>query len=43
MYNYNYLIVNDELDQAIDEAAAIIIAEQKKITRNVDFYKNYIK
>lgn len=43
MYNYNYLIVNDELDKAVDDVRSIIIAEQKKISRNVDFYKSYIK
>ncbi len=43
MYNYNYIIVNDEVEKAIDETEAIIIAEQRKISRNVDFYKGYIK
>ncbi len=43
MYNYNYLIVNDELQRAIEDVRSIIIAEQRKISRNVDFYKDYIK
>ena len=43
MYNYNYLIVNDELRRAIVSVRAIINAEQRKISRNVDFYKSYIK
>ena len=32
---YDYVIVNDDLETAIDEAASIIKAEQCKVMRNV--------
>ena len=31
---YDYVIVNDELEKAVDEAASILKAEQCKVTRN---------
>ena len=31
---YDYVIVNDDLDKAVDEAASILKAEQCKVTRN---------
>ncbi|MCK5599517.1 guanylate kinase [bacterium] len=43
MYNYNYIIVNDDINLAILETESIIIAEKCRVSRNVDFYKEYLK
>ncbi len=41
--NYDYLIVNDEVDKAVDTAIAVINAERSKITRNTQFIQKFIK
>ena len=35
--NYDYLIVNDNLDEAVREAHEIIQGEHFRISRNIDF------
>lgn len=35
--NYDYLIVNDDLDEAVRETHAIIQGEHSRISRNIDF------
>ena len=35
--NYDYLIVNDDLDEAVREAHEIIQGEHYRISRNIDF------
>ncbi|WP_346354554.1 guanylate kinase [Azotosporobacter soli] len=33
---YNYVVVNDQLDQAVDKVRAIIVAERCRVQRNLD-------
>lgn len=46
-HRYDYIVVNDVLEDAISKVAAILVAESCKITRNKerinDIYENYIK
>ena len=37
MENYDYLIVNDDLDTCVEEMHSIIRAEHRKISRNAEF------
>lgn len=37
MENYDYLIVNDDLDTCVEEMHSIILAEHRKISRNAEF------
>lgn len=39
-YNYNYIVVNDELPSAVNKVAAIIKAEKCRTTRNKDLINN---
>ena len=39
MDQYEYVVVNDELTRAVDEASAIIFAEKHRVSRNRDFIK----
>lgn len=42
-YNYDYIVINDDLHKAIDEVAAIITAERCKVNRNKITIKNIIE
>lgn len=42
-YNYDYIVINDDLHKAVEDLAAIIIAERCKIDRNNDIIKNIIQ
>lgn len=39
-YNYNYVVVNDEVTEAVNKVAAIINAEKCRTTRNDDLINN---
>ncbi|MCE5287376.1 MAG: guanylate kinase [Pelosinus sp.] len=41
--NYNYIVVNDEVAQAVKKVQAIIVAEKCKATRNLDCINNLCK
>ncbi len=39
MDKYEYIVVNDELIRAVDEASAIIFSEKNRVSRNSEFIK----
>ncbi|MDV3167834.1 MAG: guanylate kinase [Candidatus Phytoplasma stylosanthis] len=37
-YRYDYIVVNDEIDNAVDKIFSIIIAEHSKTKNSIDYY-----
>lgn len=42
-HNYNYIVVNDEIEKAVQKVKAIIAAEKCKAERNLDLINNMCK
>lgn len=40
---YNYLLINDEVDKAVERLEAIMAAERSYMPRNIEFVKEFIK
>ncbi len=38
--NYDYLVVNDDLERCVEEVHSIICSEHKRVARNQDFIRN---
>ncbi len=41
--NYDYIIVNDDVDVAVETALAVIKAERSKTARNAEFIQKFLK
>ena len=39
--NYQYVVVNDSVEAAVDKIKTIIAAERFKVSRNVEMFKNF--
>ncbi|WP_017193295.1 guanylate kinase [Vaccinium witches'-broom phytoplasma] len=37
-YKYDYIVVNDDIDKAVDKIISIIIAEHSKVKNSISFY-----
>jgi len=40
IHKYQYMIINDDLDEALDNLTAVIKAEKMKVSRNLEYIKN---